>query len=635
MKLLVSLCAALFSLVWLVFGQTLSHEFVNYDDGIYVYANPKITGGLTSASVAWAFTHSHARNWHPLTTLSHMLDWQLYRARAGGHHFTNVVLHSLAVVLLFLWLRQITGALWRSAFVAALFAIHPLRVESVAWIAERKDVLSGVFFFLTFLAYVRYTRAPSLARLALVIVAFGLGLISKSMLVTLPFLLLLLDFWPLRRFRLTRDILLEKVPLLALSAVSSAITFLIQKQGGAQAGSLPFAERFGDALVACCTYLRQMFWPADLAPFYPRTVHPAWEIIGAALLLAAITTLVLAQRKARPYFFTGWFWYLGMLVPVLGLVQVGAQSSADRYTYLPQIGLYLCLTWGAAELCSRRILAPLSGLIIAAFSVLAWQHASYWQNSETLWTHTLAVTSENDVAEINLGEVLEKRGETEAALAQYENALTIHSRSRVAGYDLLLAVIHTNIGSIERARGASDDAIVHFRAALDSQPDYVEASLNLGLTLIDKHEIAEAITVLRRAIELRPDSAEAFVALGDALRQSGQIEEASERYEQALRNTPDSIAALNNLTVIRATSRVPALRNGVEAVALAERALKISGANDPFFLQKLAAAYAENGDFVRAIDCAERALTLTENAGLAAELQRNISLYRNGTPLRY
>src|SRR6266542_5637271 len=346
-------CIFLVAITWLVFGQTVRYDFVNYDDNEYVYANPNIAHGLTINGVVHAFSGKHSANWHPLTTLSHMLDCQLWGLRAGGHHLTNIVLHTIAVVLLFLVLQQMTGAIWRSAFVAAVFAIHPLRVESVAWIAERKDVLSGVFFMLTLLAYAYYARLPGVGRYLVVVSLFGCGLMSKPMLVTSPFVLLLLDYWPLDRVKgqLWKR-LAEKIPLLALSAVSSITTFLVQKGAVGRTEELPILERINNAIVSYVLYIWQLLWPVNLAVFYPHPENrlPLWEIVSCLLLLICITVVAIALRKQRSYLITGWFWYLGMLVPVIGLVQVGWQGHADRYTYLPQIGLYIALTWGVADL---------------------------------------------------------------------------------------------------------------------------------------------------------------------------------------------------------------------------------------------------------------------------------------------
>ena len=606
--LTVCVCVFLAVLTWIVFGQTLRHDFVNYDDPRYVYQNTRITNGLDLAGIAWAFTHIHAENWHPVTTISHMLDCQLYGLKAGGHHFTNVLLHTVAVVLLFLVLQQMTGAIWRSAFVAALFAIHPLHVESVAWVAERKDVLSGVFFMLTLLAYVRYARAPSIWRYVTVALMFALGLMSKPMLVTLPFVLLLLDYWPLKRIRAEEShagrqllrLFAEKVPLMALSAVSSTATYLAQRGALGWTEQLPILARINNAFVTYVIYVRQMFWPAKLAVFYPHPENrlPQWEIGLAVALLACITTTALVLRKVAPYLITGWFWYLGMLVPVIGLVQVGWQGHADRYTYLPQVGLYIAGTWAIADLTAsfrRRILLGAAALlIIGALSWTAWIQTSYWRDSEMLFTHALAVTGKNDVAENNLGIVFLQRGEL-------------------------------------------DKAIAKLQAAIDLRPENGPAHNNLAKAFLQKGQLAEAMIHYRKFLEIEPQNVEARNILGTALIQQGHVREAVEQWQDALAIEPENGNAASNLAWVFATSPEDSIRNGARAVELAERALHLSGGKIPMIFRTLGAAYAENGRFSQAIETAQHGADLANsqgNSGLAAELQSNITLYQAGTPLR-
>lgn len=637
-------CLFLIAITWFVFAQTMRHDFFNYDDGDYVYDNATVSRGLTVAGVTWAFTHVHARNWHPLTTISHMFDCQLYGQKAGGHHFTNVILHTLAVLLLFLVLRQMTGAVWRSAFVAALFAIHPQRVESVAWIAERKDVLSGVFFMLTLGAYLYYLRKPSLARYLTMSILFGCGLMSKPMLVTLPLVLLLLDYWPLKRESRPAELILEKVPLLVLSAASSVVTFLVQKQGGFQSDALPFVWRVENALVSYITYIRQMLWPVDLAPIYPHPENslPVWEIALALVLLVTITVIALWRRRTIPYVVTGWFWYLIVLLPVIGIVQVGAQGWADRYTYLPAVGLYMLLTWGMFDLAAgwryrSQILSACGALVLIACAWCSSIQASYWRNSETLWRHTLAVTSSNEVAQNNLGSIFYDRGQTDEALSYYEKALEIRLQRHASKYDVLLALFHSNVGAALLKKGLVDEAIVHCQKAIQLQPDYPNGYINLGNALIDKGQIDDAIVVFREAIQLQPEDARIEMNVGDAFRRKGMEAEAIAHYERTLEINPRSISALNNLAWLLATSPDSSIRNGTKAVALSERAVQLSGAANPFFLHKLAAAHAESGDFQKALAVAERALQLASEQNqkaLAQELQRDIKLYRANTPLR-
>src|SRR5581483_8805763 len=529
--LTVSVCIALAGLIWLVFGQTLWYDFVNYDDPRYVYENTRITGGLNLSAIAWAFTHIHALNWHPLTTISHMLDCQLYGVKAGWHHFTNVLLHTLTAILLFLALQQMTGAVWRSAFVAAVFAIHPLRVESVAWVAERKDVLSGVFFMLTLLSYLYYVRLPRIRRYLLVVFVFACGLMSKPMLVTLPFVLLLLDYWPLARIKdQFWKRVLEKIPLIMLSAVSSIITFLVQKGAVGRTEDLPILERVNNAVVSYVLYVWQMLWPVNLAVFYPHPEKrlPFWEITSCLLLLICITAVAITLRKERPYLITGWLWYLGMLVPVIGLVQVGWQGRADRYTYLPQIGLYIAAAWVVNDLTAlwrhqRSLLSASALLIVAVLSWCAWVQASYWHDSEKLFRHTLAVTTNNDVAENNLGIVF-------------------------------------------LGQGKVDEAISLLQSAVDLRPDNSPAHENLAKALLQKGRVDDALIHYRKLLELQPDNIEVHNIVGTVLVQRGRVGEGVEEWQKVLAIQPDNGNALSNLAWVFATSPDPSLRDGPKAV---------------------------------------------------------------------
>ena len=600
--LTVGICLSLAVLAWLVFGQTLWHDFINYDDPRYVYENTKITGGLSISGIAWAFTHIHSLNWHPLTTISHMLDCELYGLKSGWHHFTNVLLHTLAAMLLFLALQQMTGAGWRSAFVAAVFAIHPLRAESVAWIAERKDVLSGVFFMLTLLAYMYYARLPRARGYLLVVFLFGCGLMCKPMLVTLPFVLLLLDYWPLDRMKghLWKRVA-EKLPLIALSAVSSVITFLVQKGAVGQTEELPMLERINNAVVSYVLYIWQMLWPVNLAVFYPHPENrlPLWEIVSCFLLLICITVTAIALRKQRPYLFTGWLWYLGMLVPVIGLVQVGWQGRADRYTYLPQIGLYIAATWAITDLTAfyrhqRAILSTAAIVVIAALSCCAWVQTSYWRDSETLFRHALAVTTNNDVAENNLGIVF-------------------------------------------MGQGKLDEAISLLQSAVDLRPDNSPAHENLAKALLQKGRGSDALVHYRKLLDLQPDNMEVHNIVGTVLVQQGRVQEGVEEWQKVLSVEPDNGNAMSNLAWVFATSPDESIRNGAKAVQLAEQAVRISGGRIAILFRTLGAAYAENGRFVDAIQTAQRGIELANsqgNSGLATELQANIALYQEQQPLR-
>jgi len=600
--LTIVICLFLAALTWLVFGQTLRHDFINYDDPRYVYENTKITSGVSLSGIAWAFTHIHSMNWHPLTTISHMLDCQVYGLKPGGHHFTNVLLHIVAAILLFLALQEMTGTFWNSAFVAAVFAIHPLRVESVAWIAERKDVLSGVFFMLTLLAYVHYVRLPSIGRYLVVVFALACGLMSKPMLVTLPFVLLLLDHWPLDRIRgRFWKRVAEKIPLLALSAVSSIGTLVAQKGAVGWTEELPILERINNAIISYVLYIWQMVWPANLAVFYP---HPEnrllpWEIISSLLLLVCGTAIPIALRKQRPYLITGWLWYLGMLVPVIGLVQVGWQGRADRYTYLPQIGLYIAITWTVADLTAfwRRQRTILSTAAILTIGVLTWRARAqtwYWRDSETLFKHALAVTTNNDVAENNLG------------------------------------IVYLRQGNV-------DEAISLLQAAVDLRPDNSPAHENLAKALLQKGKVADALIHYQKLLELQPDNIEVHNIVGTALIQQRRIREGVEEWEKVLAIQPDNGNAMSNLAWVFATSPDDSLRDGTKAIQLASEALRISGNRIPILFRTLAAAYAESGRFSEAIQTAQQGIKLANSQGnseLAAELNGNIALYQEQRPLR-
>ena len=647
-------CLGLVAVTWAVFGQTLAHDFVNFDDHIYVYENPLVVKGLSTEGIVGAFTHTHALNWHPLTTLSHMLDCQLYGLNAGGHHLTNVILHTISVLLLFLVLSQMTGGLWRSAFVAALFAIHPLHVESVAWVAERKDVLSGVFFMLTLAAYSHYARAPSRSRYLLVALLFACGLMSKPMLVTLPFVLLLLDYWPLDKFKdensevgsRLRRLVMEKIPFLALSTCSCLVTLFTQRQGPHAMDQLPFLWRLNNAFVSYLTYIWQMLWPVRLAVFYPHPNNrlPLVEVTVAIAFLIGVSLLVIRLRQSKPYLVTGWFWYLGMLVPVIGLIQVGEQAHADRYTYLPQIGLYIVIVWSIGDLLlestsrvRRAIVGVAAAIIIVSLSARAFSQTSYWKNSETLWNHTLSVTSDNDVAHNNLGFLFLRSGELDKAISEFQTALDIRSRSTQTHYSLGAALIQNNMGNAFARKQLWNEAIGHLQEAARLRPDYADAYFNLGSVLFQQGRIDDAITQWRKALAIRPTDAEAHRNVASALRKQGNVKGAIAEYEQALNITPEDTVALNNLAWILATSSDASIRDGARSVTLAVKAVQASGDKDPNLIRTLAAAHAAVGQFAEAVATAAtaKALATTQNKPeLASRLEQEIASYRAAIALR-
>ena len=543
-------CILLAGIVWIAFGQTLHHDFVNYDDGPYVYDNPRIISGLTPGNIQWAFTHVHAANWHPLTTISHMLDCQLYGLQPWGHHLTNILLHAAAAILLFLALWRLTDNIWPSAFVAALFAIHPAHVESVAWVAERKDVLSAVFFILTLWAYARYARSDrfSWRRYTTVLVLFALGLMCKPTLVTLPLVLLLLDYWPLGRVRnqwsVIRGLILEKIPLFVLSAASCVATILAQKEAFAPTRAIPLQERVANAVVAYVEYLGQAIYPAHLAVLYPYpegSLSVAQAIVALVFLLI-VSVIFFVWRKAYPFAVTGWFWFVGMLVPMIGIVQVGSQPRADRYTYLPEIGLYIVATWGAMELFKRwqhkREVFAVALLIIGAFVTRSYFQTSYWRNSETLWRHTVDITSRNYIAHNNLAGTLLDRGQLGEAIAHYTEALEIKPD---------VAQVQSNLGNALVREGQVEEAIVHLQKALQIDPAYAEAYNHMGSALMKKGQAAEAVAYYQKAVQLNASYADAYNNLGVAFLRNGQVDEAIAHYRKAVAINPGSAEMQYNL----------------------------------------------------------------------------------------
>ena len=561
-----AVCLFLAAITFVVFGQTRHFEFLNFDDNVYVYENPAVMHGLSLKGVGWAFTHIVESNWHPLTMLSHMLDCQWHGLKAGEHHLTNVLLHTASVILLFLVLRRMTGFLWRSAFVAAVFAIHPLHVESVAWVAERKDVLSGLFFMLTLWAYVRYVcHRFSLIRYLLVIFLFALGLLCKPMLVTLPFVLLLLDYWPLGRisgFGVRNSelknaprpsnqnpqfstLLLEKAPLFGLAAASCVVTIFAQKYAIQSFEKFPLPVRVGNALVSYAAYVGQMFWPSSLAVLYPFTARGGGGsgVVLSLVLLAGISTGVFIPRRRCPYLLTGWLWYLIMLAPVIGILQVGWQARADRYTYLPQIGLYVLLTWAAADWSARWrhrrwVLGGSATVILAALICCARAQTGYWRNSELLWTHALVSTSDNFVAHYNIGDVLLQKGRVDEAIAHYQQALQLKPDYADAWY---------NLGNALFQKGKVDEAIARFQKALQLKPNDAKTLNNLGNALLQKGQADEAMVCLQKALQINPAGAEAQNNLGNALLQKGRADEAMVHFQKALQIKPDNAEAQNNL----------------------------------------------------------------------------------------
>ncbi|MGW8222879.1 MAG: tetratricopeptide repeat protein, partial [Syntrophobacteria bacterium] len=559
-----------------VYWQVGNYEFVNFDDDKYIIENFHVQKGLTRDSVIWAFTATHVSNWHPLTWLSHMLDFQLYGLNPSGHHLTNVFFHLVNTLLLFLVLKLMTGALWRSGLVAALFAVHPLHVESVVWVAERKDVLSTLFWMLTLWAYLGYTKRPGVKRYLVILLAFALGLMAKPMLVTLPFVLLLLDYWPLKRIELGQSaiglpaasqpstiankpgaqafrLLLEKTPMFVLAAVSSVVTFIVQKSGGA-VGALetyPFKIRMANALLSYVIYLKKMIWPQNLAVFYPHPGQslPMWQAAGAGLLLVVVSIAVIRAGRRYPYLPVGWLWYVGTLVPVIGLVQVGDQAMADRYTYVSLIGLFIVVAWGVPDVArswryGKSALALATGSLLVALMVSTSLQLKHWKNSLTLFDHALSVTENNYLAHLNFGAALADQERTEEAITHYHRSLQIAPN---------YAKAYNNLGLALAQQGKNDEATAHYLKALQLNPDYARAHNNLGVVLTRTGEFEKAIAHYYEALTLEPDWVEVYNNLANAFLTQGKFDQAIFYYSEILRIKPNYAEAHNNMAITLAS----------------------------------------------------------------------------------
>jgi len=555
-------CLFLVLAIGAIYLQVWNHEFVGYDDDDYVSENARVQNGLTLDNVIWAFKTTHTGYWHPLTWLSHLLDVELFDMQSGRHHLINVFFHILNSLLLFLVFRKMTGRVWQSGFVAVIFAVHPLHVESVAWVSERKDVLSMFFWMLALWSYARYTEHPQVKRYLAVTGFFVMGLMAKPMVVTFPFVLLLLDYWPLKRIQFNPSIknkaisawrpsaaflILEKIPLFIFVLASSFITFFAQKKSGALASSAihPFSVRVGNAFVSYLEYIQKMIWPDNLAVLYP---HPGtiseWRLIAALILMGSISYLAIRYLKQLPWLGVGWFWYLGTLIPVIGIVQVGVQALADRYTYIPLIGLFIIVAWGVPQLMAewRHRTIAISAICAALFPILmitAWTQVSYWQNSRTLFTHTLNVTSNNFVIHNNFGYELAAMGRFDDALKHYREAIRINPDFEIA---------YINLGKALLLKGKVNESVRYYQALLEIKPAYAGVHHNLGLALLRQGDIENAIFHFREALRINNEYAEVYNSLAAAMLSKGEIDKAINFYRQALRTRPGFYEAQKNLS---------------------------------------------------------------------------------------
>ena len=620
-----------------VYCQVCSYDFVNYDDRGYVYKNPNIQDGITLQAVKWAFTTGYVSNWHPLTWLSHMLDWQFFGPNAGGHHLTNLIFHIANTLLLFLVLRRMTNAFWQSAFVAALLALHPLHVESVAWVAERKDVLSTFFWILTMWAYLRYVEHPNVWRYLFALLMFALGLMSKPMLVTLPFVLLLLDYWPIERFgkRTIFYLIREKIPFIVFSTASSVITFLVQRSGGSVVKTtvIPLQVFVSNAFVSYVKYIEKMIWPSRLAVFYPHPLNhlPAGQVAAAILILLVISVLVIRLASGRRYLLTGWFWYLGTLVPVIGFIQVGDQAMADRYSYVPLTGLFIIIAWGVPDLLTKWrykkiVLVSSAILVISAMSVCTYFQLRHWRNSLTLFQHALDVTENNYIAHLQMAIFLCEQQRLDKAVTEFQKYLQIRPNDP----DALNA-----FGVVLGRLGRHDEAVRYLIKALQIKPDFADAHANIVYALTIRGNLDEAAVYLAKALQLDPNSALVHYHCGNILVKNGKINEAVTHFEKALQLKPDWVELMNTMAWCLAVNEKTAVRNPAKAVKLAQRACELTNYEEPELLDTLAVAYAAAGNFSKAIEVTGKALELCRSCDqemLKKEIESRLVLYKAGKP---
>jgi protein O-mannosyl-transferase len=616
-----------------VYWQVLDFGFLNFDDNRYVTQNTHVNKGLTLKGVIWAFTQPYVSNWHPVTWLSHMLDFNIYGSNPSGHHLTNLLFHIANTLLLFGVLLKMTGAIWRCGLVAVLFALHPLNVESVVWIAERKNVLSTFFGLLTIWAYIGYVENKSVRRYLLVALFLALSLMAKPMLVTLPFVLLLLDFWPLKRgcepvthtgsilkTQTLAKLIVEKIPLFILVTLASITTYIVQKSGGAMRSAefSSFYFRTANALISYLDYLGKMLWPQGLSVFYP---HPgndlsAWKVLLCAGVLAGITIGVVRGIHRASYLAVGWFWYLGTMVPVIGIVQVGEQAMADRYMYVPMIGIFIAMAWALPESMKngKLKLAPVLA-IIPILIVLTWVQVSHWRNSITLFEHAISVTKTEApsfvIAYNNLGHALAGENRYEEAVTQFRRAIKINPHYSKA---------HNNLGHSLSELKRHDEAIEHYQQAINVEADYAEAFNNLANELAQKDKLEESIAYYKKAIHFKEDYAEAYFNLGIIFGRSGQPEEAMMQYREALKIKPDFLLAHNQLGSLlgQRGDFLSAIKHYRKAIAL-----------DPEFAtahNNLGSTLAQQGKFEEAIGHFEKALKIDPNY---TDAKKNLKLARS------
>jgi tetratricopeptide (TPR) repeat protein len=664
------------------------NDFVGYDDPTYITDNPNVNKGITVDSVIRAFTKPYVANWHPLTWLSHILDCEIYGLNALGHHITSVLIHTANSVLLFWVLRRMTRAAWASAFAAGMFAVHPVHVESVAWVSERKDVLSGLFWMLTMLAYARYAERPNFKRYVFVLLAYMMGMMSKPMVVTLPFVLLLLDYWPLERIRRQRTedgqrtevafqkesmgwLIIEKIPLFALSGILCVITFIVQKGGGAVIAleKIPLGYRIANMFFSYIRYIGKTIWPSRLAVIYPHPhIHPteATAVI-CALLLVLLTVLSIDIGRRRKYIAVGWLWYVGTLVPVIGLVQVGTQGIADKYMYLPMAGLLIIASWAVKDfIANRRRLkiaaAALAAAVLFCSVILTRVQVRHWQNNITLFEYATKVTEDNSRAETSYGIALAAAGRLDEAVLHLSNAIRTNPTNpeainylgkvflnegkiieAIERFTELIKIepdsaeAYYNLGMALGMQGKNDDAIKCFARVIELDAKYPDIDKRMGTALLSAGKPNEAIEYLQKSLQINPDEAVAYVSISIAYIKLGNYDLAIENWTRAKESEPNIVEALNNPAWVLVTASDVSGEDANNAINFAERACEMTGNREAGILDTLAAAYAAAGEFSEAVETAEKAVSAAKAAGreeMAGAIQKRIELYKAGKRYR-
>jgi len=655
--------------------------FVSYDDARYITENPDVRAGITWQSLSRAFTQPHYYMWHPLTTITNMLDCQLFGLNPFWHHFVSLLIHIANALLLFWILAEMTGAIWASAFAAAVFALHPIQVESVAWAAERKTMLSGLFWLLTMLAYIWYTKRPRTGRYIVVFLVYGLCIMTKPTVVTLPLALLLLDYWPLGRLNLgsrpagktvpVGRLLIEKVPLLVLSAILGVATFIAQRSGGAVVPleNVSLDYRISNMFISYISYIGKMIWSSGLAVFYPlpRADFSNTTVVICTLLFVLISVLSIYIGRRRKYAAFGWLWYVGTLVPVIGLVQSGAQAMANRYMYIPMLGLLIIATWAGKDLIANRprwriVAAVSAGVVLFTAIILTRMQVRHWQNSMALFEHALKVTENNSIAENSYGCALFDEGRVTEAIQHLSNAVRIsptYSEARknlgkvflrqgklneaIACFNELIkrrkesAEVYYNLAVASGMQEKYDDAIKYYAKTLDLDPKYPDAHRRMGTALLAAGRTKEAIAQLNEAVRINPDRAEVHVNLGTAHTQLGQYEQAIQNWLRAVQLDANNADTLNNLAWLLATASNISVQDANKAIEFAQRACELKGYNEPELLDTLAAAYAAAGRFNDAVTTASQAVEVAKARGredFAGEIENRIKLYQSGQRYR-